>query len=307
MKIVHNYREIEESATAVALGTFDGVHVGHAMLIQSLKNRPSGLPVVVYTFNNIPASYFGADVKKLSTFEEKMERLEKLGVDYVYTVDFNNAVANESQSYFCDFLRDCVHAKMIAAGFNHSFGKGAAGNGSYLEQYGRENGIDVVIVDPVLYDGEPVSSTRIRRELLEGRPEAAKAMLGRPYELSGTVTQGKRLGRKLGFPTVNFYIEEGKLCPKKGVYGTIATLFGKEYYAVTNVGTRPTVDDGNRVNVETNVIGFTKDAYGERVKLKIELWQRPERRFGSVEELRRQLAQYKSELLAKLQEHAPIL
>ena len=101
--------------------------------------------------------------------------------------------------------------------------------------------------------------------------------------------------------------DRGKLCPKKGVYGTIATLFGKEYYAVTNVGTRPTVDDGNRVNVETNVIGFTKDAYGERVKLKIELWQRSERRFGSVEELRRQLAHDKSELLAKLQEHAPIL
>lgn len=273
--------------TAVALGTFDGVHSGHKQIIGTAIK--SGLSSLVYTFANIPAAYFGSGTLSLHTPEEKTEAIGKEGVDYLYMPPFDHSIANMSPYAFVDFLLDELNAKVIVAGFNYTFGKKAEGNAELLSEYAGKKGAEVIIIPPVNLGGEPVSSTRIREALSLGEIEKAEKLLGHTYYFSAEVVKGHRIGRSIGFPTINMYMPKGKLIPKKGVYATAVKIDDKFYPAITNVGTRPTVEEHGSVNVESYIIGFEGDLYGKVPTVHFKRYLRGEKKFDSIEDLKKQL------------------
>ena len=298
MKVIDNTGEITEEKTAVALGTFDGLHIAHRKIICDMIKNAGGLPTVVCTFGNLPSSYFCAESAALFTPGEKAAAMEELGIDYLYMVDFDENVANRSASDFMDFLFGDMRAKKVWAGFNYTFGKDAEGGADMLLCEGKRRGADVFISPQIAMGGVTVSSSRIRAALLNGDVLLATKLMGRSYEINGIVTEGKKLGRKLGFPTINYYIEKGKLCPRHGVYGTITRVGERWYPSITNIGIRPTVDDGNAVNVESNIVGFDGDIYGEHITTRLVFFHREEKKFETVKALKAQLAKDKDAILA---------
>ncbi|MBQ9941560.1 MAG: bifunctional riboflavin kinase/FAD synthetase [Christensenellaceae bacterium] len=282
--------------TVAALGTFDGVHLGHKKIIQTLKDLAAekGLASLVCTFSNVPASYFRPEeVGALSTADEKQAALEEAGVDLLLMQPFDAHMAQISPEAFVDGLADVLRVRAIVVGFNFTFGHKARGNAQFLTEYAGKKGIEVHILPPVEVGGSPVSSTRIRTLLCEGDASGARELLGYGYKIQGEVVNGKKLGRLLGFPTANCFLQKGKLCPKKGVYISMVHFDGQTHCGITNIGQRPTVRDGDRLNVETHILGFDGDLYGHRITVCLRRYLRGETRFNDVEELRLQMEQDK--------------
>jgi len=281
--------------TAVALGTFDGLHLGHQSVLEKLKRQADvqGLRTLVFTFENLPSSYFGGEQGMLFLPEEKEAAFEKLGVDLLYMPKFDGAIAGLEREDFAKLLFEQLRAKAVVVGFNFRFGKSAQGTPQYLKKAAEQYGATVYEQEPYLLGGEPVSSTRIRAALRQGEIAQAQKLLGRPYEICGIVAHGKQLGRKLGFPTLNFYPPECKLMPRHGVYAAEAELDGKRYAAVANIGIRPTVKDGDMLSVESNLIGFSEDAYGKKACLRLVEFLRGEQKFDGLDALTSQIAQDK--------------
>lgn len=300
MRVVRDYQELAGRQTAVALGTFDGLHLGHQQILEVLKDQNPSLQKVVYTFSNVPTAYFSHQDMALFTEEEKIAAFQELGIDCLYLVPFDAKLAQISPAAFVHFLVEKLGARFIVAGFNYSFGRHAKGSAAYLKEHAEALGAQVFIQPPVNGADGPVSSTRIRGALLEGRPEEAEALLGRPYSLSGVVAHGKRLGRTIGFPTVNFYLPAGKLCPKRGVYAAYADYQGQRYTAITNIGIRPTVDDGDRLNLESHLMGFEEEIYGRPIRILLKHRLREETKFKSVELLKEQLERDKKKAVELL-------
>lgn len=272
---------------AVALGTFDGLHMGHMRVLEMTKK--SGLKSAAVTFSNIPSAYFGGGEGCIFTTDEKIRAFSKTGIDYLILMKFDGDIAAMSPEAFIDFLARRVRAKYICAGFDYTFGRNAEGDVRLLKELSAKMHIKTAVSDALYIGGQPVSSTRIRKALACGDVEEAERMLGEPYSFTAQVTMGKQLGRTLGFPTANFYPQEEKLCPKYGVYASIVQYQGRTYPAITNIGSRPTVLDGDRVNVETYIMGFNKEIYGEIITVYIKKRLRGEVRFNGLDELKMQL------------------
>ena len=286
MKVLDNHqlKILKSTGSAVALGTFDGMHLGHKRIINSAKENANGVPVVCYTFENIPASIFDDRKKPIFTLEEKLEALEKQGVDYVYMPKFTREFAASTREEFLDFLRDELNAKVLSAGFNYTFGYGARGDAAFMKEYAKKHGMRAIVCDKVTFEGKAVSSSRIREALLNRDMKSAHAMLGEPFALSGKVVYGKRLGGKIGFPTANFeYPDKIEIC--RGVYVTRVCIDNVYYPSITNIGVRPTVENTDRMNVETHIIGFEGDLYGKTVKVEFFSFLREECKFSGVEQL----------------------
>ncbi len=283
--------------TAVALGTFDGLHLGHQSVLAKLKRQAAaqGLCTLVFTFANLPSSYFGGEKGMLFLPEEKQAAFEKLGMDLLYMPRFDGAIAGMEREAFAKLLFEQLRAKAVVVGFNFRFGKNAEGTPQYLKKAAEAYGAKVYEQEPYLLEGEPVSSTRIRAALRQGEIAKAQSLLGKPYEIAGIVAHGKQLGRKLGFPTLNFYPSEHKLMPKHGVYAAEAEVEGRRYAAVTNIGIRPTVKDGDALSVESNLIGFSEDAYGKKVSLRLVEFLRGEQKFDGLDALKSQIAHDKQQ------------
>lgn len=277
--------------TAVALGTFDGLHLGHRSVLARLKEvaNAKDLSALVCTFSNLPSAYFGGEAEAIFTPEEKIRALEEFGVDMLYMPAFGEKIAEMNREEFARQLFAELGAKAVVVGFNYRFGKNAEGTPEYLAEAAKEFGAEVVCMPPYLLGGAPVSSTRIRTALREGDVEEAERLLGRPYEICDVVAHGKQLGRQLGFPTLNFYPPAGKIMPRHGVYAAEAELQGKRYAAVTNIGIRPTVADGDALSVESNLVGFSGNAYGELVSIRLLAFLRGEQQFAGLSELTAQI------------------
>lgn len=284
-----NAGELAGQKTAIALGTFDGLHIGHQELIARLKSQAGDLKTMASTFSNIPASFFDKTKRLLFTPEEKIRAFEATGLDYLFMEPFDSSIADMAPDDFARYLFETLGAKLLVVGFNYTYGRRAEGNSLRLKEFAQQYGARVEIVSPINVLGEPVSSTRIRAALREGDAALAEKLMGRPYEYVNIVEQGKHLGRTIGFPTVNFHPSEDKLSPKVGVYASIAEYDGVEYPAMTNIGVRPTVENTEKLNVETNIMGFHKDIYGQQVIIKLKHFIRPEQKFSGVEELKNQL------------------
>lgn len=281
-----------EKDTAVAIGKFDGVHLGHRRLLEEILGRKkSGLAACVFTFDPTPAVLFGqSDGKELTTREEKRRLFERLGIDILIEFPLTKeTAATEPERFVTEILAKQMNTRFVAAGEDLSFGKNGAGNAELLEKMAPQLGFCVRTIEKIEVDGIEVSSTYIRKLVEEGRMEEAESMLGMPYTLVGTVEHGNHIGHTLGFPTVNLLPSAGKLLPPNGVYYAAVRYNGKTYRAISNVGTKPTVSNEKVMGVESYLYDFDRDIYGQEIEVALRSFRRPERRFGSLEELKSQL------------------
>lgn len=294
MLIIENTTEFHlEQKSAVALGKFDGIHLGHRMLLDKvLAQKKRGLSAVVFTFDTSAAAFFGGENRELSTREEKREAFLRMGIDVLIEFPLNReTAATEPEDFVSRYLAGQMGAAYLCAGPDLSFGKGGAGNYALLAAYAGRFGYQVELIDKVRVDGEEVSSTRVRRAVREGKMEEACRMLGTPYGVGGNVVHGKALGRRMGMPTANIVPEEGKLLPPNGVYYSRAVVGGKSLQGISNIGCKPTVSDEEVMGVETYLYGFEGDIYDKNMRVELLSFRRPERIFDSVEALQRQIAE----------------
>ncbi|MCM1025480.1 MAG: riboflavin biosynthesis protein RibF [Roseburia sp.] len=280
--------------TAAAIGKFDGVHIGHRRLLEEIlccKSR--GLASCVFTFDPPPAVFFGrSDGKELTTREEKRLLFERLGVDLLIEFPMTAETAAMLPEVFAEeILAKRMNTRLLAAGTDLSFGAGGAGNAALLERLGPELGFTVKTIDKVCLDGREVSSTYLRSRVEEGDMRLAERLMGTAYPIAGRVVTGKRLGRTLGFPTVNLLPGREKLLPPAGVYFSDVQYGGRIYKAVSNVGCKPTVTEEGVTGVESYLYDFQGEIYGEEILVFLREFWRPERRFESLEALKRQLEQ----------------
>ena len=282
---------ILDQPSAVALGLFDGLHLGHRAVIErAAACAPELLPTVfTFTFDD-PEHITKPHYAALLSPERKRATLAALGVQLVCEPPFSSFRQLEPDRFFQQVLLERLQAKAVFCGYDYRFGLGAKGDAPLLETLCRQAGIRFEAVPPLTRNGAPVSSTRIRELLHEGRVREANLLLGEPYTIDFPVSHGRELGRKMGFPTINQLYPEGSLLPKFGVYASQASVGGQTYMGVTNVGIKPTIAGGDAPSAETYLLDYQGDLYGKRIPLSFLEFIRPERRFDSVDELFRQIA-----------------
>lgn len=299
MQIIQNQENfILNQPTAVAIGKFDGIHVGHRKLLaEILEQKKRGLLACVFTFEPSPAVFFGkAPMGELTTPLEKRKIFEQLGVDVLVEFPMNERTAKIAPEAFVkEVLVEMLGAKFVAAGEDVSFGDKGRGDASLLQEMGVFCGYETTLISKVCFEDREVSSTFVRECVQKGDMEKVQALLGMPYTIEGEVLHGHKLGRKLQMPTVNMCPEEGKLLPPFGVYFSLVSIWDeenrqlKEYGGITNIGCKPTVEQKKVVGAETHIFDFDGDLYGQVLTVKLLKFHRPEKRFADVEKLREEL------------------
>lgn len=274
----------------VALGFFDGVHMGHRAVIESCV-KDSGCQSVVLTFCESPAKALGKDAPPLlSDNVRKAELIEALGVGALIFADFC-AVKDMTPAEFVEnVLVEKLKAKKVCCGFNYRFGQNGTGDTAALEKLCTERGIAVCVCEPVYCDGEQVSSSLIRALIADGAIDRANRLLGYRFAIEGSIGIGNRIGSQMGFPTLNLPLAEGIVVPRFGVYASKVDIEGVRYRGATNIGVHPTVGENDQPLCETFLPDFGGgDLYGKRVRCELKRFIRPEMRFASVEELTEQI------------------
>ena len=271
----------------IALGFFDGIHLGHASLLEMARKRAEewNLTPAVMSFDLHPDNLVaGAKVPLINSVEDREELLNRcFGISDVILAHFDESMMHMPWDVFVeDYLYRQLKARHLVCGYDFHFGDKGAGNPQRLQQTCQALGIGCDIIPKVEQEGITVSSTYIRTLVAQGEIERANEFLGHPYTLSDRVSHGKKLGSTLGFPTVNLRLKENVLSPAKGVYATKVILEnGETHPAVTNVGTRPTVDDGNQLTIEGFILDFQGDLYGQKIQMEFYKYLREERKFPS--------------------------
>ncbi len=285
---------VQESGYAATIGNFDGVHIGHKAVIESLADQGQrlGLPTLVILFEPQPREYFDPDHSppRLSRFREKLTQLSHLPVDGVLALHFDRQLAEHTPEQFIQsVLVDALHVKYLVVGDDFRFGRNRRGNFALLQKAGAFHGFAVADTGSVVKAGIRVSSTIIRHALTSGNMIEAAQYLGRAYSIMGRVCQGAKLGRQLGFPTANIALMRKK-SPLHGVFAvTMDGVNGRTLQGVANVGSRPTVDGRSTMQLETHLFDFDGDIYGRLVEVHFHHKLREELRFRDVEALRKQI------------------
>lgn len=283
---------VEGPGTALTVGVFDGVHVGHRAVLRFLVDgaREAGLVPGVLTFDPHPLEVLAPEraPRLLMTVEQRLQRLAEEGVEVVGVLPFDLIHDTPADVFARRLLAERLRAGLVVVGADFRFGRDRTGDVGLLRQIGAESGFVVVVVDLVGSGDGTLSSTRARRLLAEGDVETAAAVLGRCHEVSGRVVEGSHRGRDIGFPTANLDVPGRIALPADGVYAAEAVVEDGAHPAVVNVGQRPTFGPGGRV-VEAHLLDLSRDLYGEQMTLRFVARLRPERRFASVDELAAQL------------------
>ncbi len=269
--------------TAIALGTFDGVHIAHRVVL----DLPDGYKKTAVTFKIPPKMFFEGNKELLVTFEERLELLKGLGFQEVVALDFAE-VKNAEPSEFLELLYNTYNPKIISCGFNYRFGKNGAGDIELLQKFCAEKGIECRICDAVTQDGAAVSSTLIRNLLKQGEIEKANTLLQSEFSFTAPVIEGDKRGRTIGFPTINQRYPDDLVKIKFGVYKTKLLFDRKAYDGITNIGIRPTFESEYVIS-ETYIKDFSGDLYGKTVKIIPRKFLREEIKFASLEELKKQI------------------
>jgi riboflavin kinase/FMN adenylyltransferase len=288
MQVFHNLSPlVSEQPTVLTIGAFDGVHLGHQHLIRSVieSAQAQGYRPALVTFFPHPSVVLGrAEPFYLTSNEEKLEQLERLGLDMVVVVEFTQETAHTRAAQFVNLLIENLHMCEMWIGHDFALGYKREGNLAFLQAMGVERGYTVHTIEPVLLKDQPVSSSRIRQALQAGDMQQVNACLGRPFQLRGQVVQGAHRGHKLGVPTANLAVWADHAVPRNGIYACRARVGGVTYDAVTNIGTRPTFDNGART-VEAHLLDFDGDLYGETMALDVVEFQRSEEKYSTLEAL----------------------
>lgn len=295
------YKYIEEfnmnckDDTCVVLGNFDGVHKGHQELIKTCVKtaKEKGLTPVLFTFLNHPSNEIAGKtvVKNIMTLEEKTAAVEALGVEYMITAVFDEKMMKcEPERFISELLCESLNMKHAICGFNYTFGYKAQGNTKLLTELSTKYGYDFTIIPEIQIEGNTVSSTLIRGIIADGKLDQYDKYTGRNYSITGKVLEGQKLGRTIGFPTINLNLFEEWALPLNGVYITFTYVDNIKYCSITNVGNKPSVGTFNK-NAETHIFNFNEDIYGKTVKVEFVKMLREERKFASIGELSYQIGQ----------------
>ena len=295
MKLIRLDSEQRLEGVVATVGTFDGLHVGHRAVVGTVQSEAGaeGTSVVV-TFDPHPRSVISPDSapRLLTTLDERADVFARMGVDALAVVEFTQDLRALSPEQFVDkYLLGFLKVDMLVVGYDHGFGRDRAGDIETIRALGEARGFSVSSVEPTLIDGDPVSSTRVRRHIELGEMEAAGRLLGAGYPVSGEVVRGDERGRAIGFPTANLEVGETKLLPPNGVYAGEARMEdGSVGIGVCNLGTKPTFGRNDRT-LEVHILDFNREIYGERLTVELSFRLRPEREFETVEDLKTQINQ----------------
>lgn len=282
-------------ATVLTIGTFDGVHLGHREIFNTLKEigREKSLPPVVFTFMTHPRKSITPEAppRILTTGREKLALITANGIDNIVMLPFNKELSfMDAGNFFKEILVKGLGVKHLVIGYDHAFGRHREGNFFFLQDLCQKENIGITRVDAINYESRPVSSSWIRAELEDGNINLANQLLGHPYTLSGEVVTGLARGRKIGFPTANvFPSDPDKIIPRDGVYAVRIAIDGDgEFQGMLNIGTNPTFAATART-IEVNILDFNKDIYGKNVTIKFVQRIRDEIRFGLIDQLIEQI------------------
>lgn len=293
MEILRGLDHKLNTSTVATIGTFDGVHLGHQKIIQeaAATARSSNRKSVLITFDRHPKQILtpGEKLQALTTIETKIRLISRFGLDFLLLLEFNRELAGLTPEEFCGrFLVDKVNVSHLFVGENFRFGAKAAGSAAFLEECGKNRGFQVNIVPLLKIDNTVVSSTKIRSLVLSGEAEKIPLLLGRYHFVTGKVAEGARRGVKIGFPTANLDLDPFLCLPREGVYAGYFWLKDEPLEAVINVGSNPTFGPG-AIHMEAHIFDFSRDIYGENVRIELQKYIRAEAKFASVEALTRQI------------------
>ncbi len=285
MKIIKNTTKFQiAEPTAISLGKFDGLHQGHHLLVERvLKKKKEGLASLIFTFD------FG-ERPALTLPEERRELLRREHLDYLVECPFTPELSHmEPEEFVQEVLKKRLHAKYLAVGTDFRFGYQRRGDYHLLQQMSESCGFQVEVVEKACWQGREISSTFIREELEQGHMELVNQLLGYAYSVTGEVLHGRQIGRTLGMPTTNLLPKEQKLLPPNGVYATRTIIAGETFEGITNIGYKPTVGGETKRGVETYLFDLDRNLYGEIIQVQFYGYERPERRFPTLEALKAQI------------------
>ncbi len=291
MEIYHSFQEFSKKNTSiVTIGTFDGVHIGHQAIIKNLieNAKDNNAESVILTFFPHPRMVLqkGNNIKLLNTINEKIDLLQKTGLNHLIIEPFTKEFSRLTALDFArEILKKNLNAQKLVIGYDHRFGRNREGNFEQLQEYGKIYGFEVEEIPAQDIENISVSSTKIRKALEDGAIEKANEYLGYAYILSGKVVAGKALGRQFNYPTINIHIQEDyKLIPKPGVYIVKTNINNKHYFGIMNIGKRPTLN-GKRKTIEVHLLDFDANLYGKNIQISLLKRLRDEQKFASVEHL----------------------
>ncbi len=290
MEILNKLKSNEN--LAIALGFFDGVHLGHKAVINAAVDyaKKNNIKSAVVTFRQSPyVALNNVKPNYIITLEEKIKAIKKLGVDYLYLSDFTEDLAKQTASDYLKNLVDDLHPKMIATGFNHYFGYNKSGGVDYLRLMQQEYEYEFKEINPIKLNEDVISSTAIRKALSNGDIPKANSMLGYRFYVKNEVIKGRQIGRTIGFKTANLKMPEKMINIPDGVYAVEVEVLGKKHMGIANFGSNPTVTDDSQKLLEVHIIGFNQDIYGELVKVSFLVKIRNEKKFQSLTELKTQI------------------
>ncbi len=280
-----------QAPTVISLGKFDGLHMGHKLLLsQMMHKKQQGLKTVMFTFDIPPKTLVEREQEGvLTTNAEKEYIFGKTGIDYLIEYPFTDEVRFMEPEVFVKMLAEKLNVRCIVAGRDFHFGYNRKGNYETLERFAPVYGYETIIVEKMQYENRDISSSFIREEIKAGRIVRANMLLGYEYFVRGTVIHGRKLGRRLGIPTVNLIPPTEKLLPPFGVYVSRVLIDGVSYGGITNVGQKPTIEGGSPVGVETHIFDYDEDLYGKEIDVQFLDFLRSEVKFDSVTELQKQM------------------
>lgn len=293
MNTIHFFESYKaDSPSAITIGTFDGVHLGHKKIIENLISRSEGFSTMLLTFFPHPRMVLQQDasIKLINTIDERVQLLEATGLDTLIIYPFNKDFSRlKARDFVRDFLIEQLNLKKIIIGYDHRFGRNRTANINDLREFGAAFDFSVEEIKAKEVDDVTISSTKIRKALSEGDISTANSYLGYEFMLTGTIISGKGLGNTIGFPTANIDIKETyKLIPKQGVYVVKSTINDVLVFGMMNIGVNPTVAGENQT-IEVHFFDFDRDLYGQKIQVRLIERLRDERKFGSVEKLQEQL------------------
>lgn len=291
MEIIRELSKIKLHNTVVAVGKFDGIHKGHRMLLEQMqKEKVDGLSVV-FTFEKAPIEEINQEDKKhILTKREKYRFFKEMDVDLVVECPINsNIITMEAEEFIKTILVEKLGMKANFCGSDFRFGHNRLGDVEFLKSLEKKYNYKTIVFEKIKIDNIDISSTYIREKIQKGDIEKTLKMLDYPYTIIGEVIHGNKIGRTIGFPTANIAPDDDKLLPPNGVYFTKVTVNNKKYSGITNIGCKPTVENGNEICVETNIIGLCEDIYGQCIVVEFYHYHRNEIKFKSLDDLKRQI------------------
>lgn len=309
MIVIRDTELLKGKSLAATIGFFDGVHLGHRFLIDELKGiaKEKQLPSAVITFPEHPRAVLHSDYqpKLLNSFEEKLEQLATTGIDYCIVLDFTLALSRlTAQEFISNILAERLHTKALLIGYDHRFGRDRKDGFEQYVAYGAACGMEVIKASPYDEGRTAVSSSEIRKLLSHCQVEEAARLLTYPYQLRGTIVNGYKVGRKLGFPTANIQVDAPfKIIPGIGVYAVWVYLKGERYKGMLYIGDRPTLENGSHITLEVNILDFSGDIYNQEITVAFIYYVRGDVKFDSLEELKAQLGKDREKVDGLLHYH----